>query len=79
LTIQTYLRLKSDVETAKEQAQKAAGAREVLLKTLRSDFGCNSIEEANALSQRLQNELATLETKLEQAIDEYQRKWKSHE
>lgn len=48
--------LKRKVEGLQREHDRAAGARDQLMKRLKAEFGCSTLEEAEALLERLQVE-----------------------
>jgi len=45
-TLKNYMRLKKDVEIAQQKADRAQGALDQLMKTLKKDFDCSTLKQA---------------------------------
>lgn len=76
LTEQRYNALRTQAERAQREADRAAGAKEALLKRLKEEFNCNTIAEARRLLDKLAAQASEVETKLNKAMAEYERAWK---
>lgn len=67
--------LKEKVDKAKEQVSEYTGQRTVLLKQLKSDWKCNSIEEAEDKLQEMKEEILGLDKSIETGITELEEKY----
>jgi len=74
--LKEYLNLKEQVEKARQQAAKAEGALEQILKQLKEKFGCNSLKEAKALLKQIQKKEKKAREELDQAMKDFKAKWK---
>lgn len=63
--INELTRLKKAIEEAKSDKSKIEGRLEELLKSLKEQFGFNSIEEAQEGIEKLQEELTELEKEIQ--------------
>jgi hypothetical protein len=75
ITEDAYRKLKKEVENARTESERAKGALEQLLKTLRTEFECNDLKEAKAALEELKAKRDRAHKKLEQALKEYEDKW----
>jgi predicted nucleic acid-binding Zn-ribbon protein len=70
-----YLDLKERVEKAQQRAAKAEGALGQVLKQLKEEFKCNSLEEAETLLKRMQKKEKEAQQELDKAMEEFETKW----
>lgn len=77
LTEQRFNELRDQAEEAQRAASKAEGARDQLLDRLKDDFGCDSLEVGKTLLKKLQKEEAAALEELDEALADYERKWKA--
>jgi predicted nucleic acid-binding Zn-ribbon protein len=76
ITEEDYRRLKSEVEEAVEQAQRARGALDQLMRQLEEEFGCKTLKQAKLVLEELRDKRDRLQEKFNQAVKEYNEKWK---
>lgn len=74
-TLKKYMRLKKDVETAQQRADRAQGALDQLMKTLEKDFDCSTLKQAKTKLTSLQKKEETAREEFEEAVDEFEEKW----
>ena len=74
-----YEKLKNKVERAKQDASKAEGALEQMMKRLEVDFGCKDLNDAKELLAKLQKKEAKAKKKYEQALADFNEKWEESE
>jgi len=74
-TLEEYNQLKKKVDAAQQKADKAAGALEQIMKTLKSEFNCKTLEEAKKKLSQLKNKSTKIETELSEAIEAFEEKW----
>lgn len=74
-----YEKLKNKVERAKQDASKAEGALEQMMKNLESEFGCKDLNDAKELLAKLQKKEAKAKKKYEQALADFNEKWEESE
>lgn len=65
---QNLLKLKEQAEKANKEAIEAGGQMKQIEKTLKEEFKCGSIEEAEELAEQLQEEIGDLTEEVETAI-----------
>lgn len=75
LTEQEFKDLKEEVQEARATADRAKGAMETLVKTLKDEFECDSPKEAKALLEKLEREMEKAQKAFDEAREDYQEKW----
>jgi ribosome recycling factor len=68
--------LKEQVKTAKDAVSRAEGALEQHLKTLKDEFNCDTVEEAEEMLGKMTDELVGLEEEAETLLTDFEAKWK---
>jgi hypothetical protein len=63
------LDLKERIQQAKQQKSRAEGKRDELLRRLKEDHGCKTVQEAEAKVRALEKQAAEAERTLEQGVD----------
>ena len=71
-----FKKLKQQVADATDEANKARGALEQILKDLKTNFDCRNIGEAERHLATLKMKLTRAQTAFEEAQQKYQKKWK---
>lgn len=71
-----YRQLKSAVEAAKSEAERAQGSLDQLMTRLEEDHGCKTLKEAKAKLAELEEEATAAERAYIKAISAYEAKWK---
>lgn len=79
LTEKRYQQLKRDVDESRTAAERARGALDATIKTLKEEFKVANIEQAKNKLAALKLEAAVAQKKFEKAFDDYQKKWKGDE
>ncbi len=74
-TLKKYMRLKKDVETAQQRADRSQGALDQLMKTLKEDYGCETLKEAKKKLKSLQKQEEEVREAFETAVEEFEEKW----
>lgn len=69
------LELKSEVEEAQQQANKAQGAHEQVLKQIKADFGCKNLQQARKKHKALKAQEAEDKQAFETEMETFQEKW----
>ena len=67
--------IKSQIEQRKQSIERAKGRKEQLLKTLQTDFGCSSLEEAEKALSELKAEGQEIRDKIEKLCQKIERIW----
>jgi len=76
ITEEQYRKLKTEVEAAKSEADRAEGALGQLLQRLEEEFKCGNLKEAKALLTTLNSKQAKAEAAFEKSMEEYEERWK---
>jgi hypothetical protein len=79
LTIERYKELKQEVDEAKLATERAKGALLQTLQQLQDEFDCGSLKEAKEKLLTLQDDLESTQEEFEQAVSDYEKKWKNKE
>ena len=66
--INFVIKLKKEIDEAKEQQARYKGQLDVLYKKLEDEYGVQTIEEAEALLEKKKKTLAVRKTRLDRAI-----------
>lgn len=77
--IKDYLALKKTVEEAQQNADKAEGALEQVMKQLKDDFGCSTLVEAKKKLKQLQKQEENITTEFDEAVESFEEKWEGKE
>ena len=75
MDIQKWQETKRRVEELKRAKERASGAIELLLKQVKTDFGCKNLQEAEEYLDQLDNEIEQLETKLKKSFSKFEEKY----
>jgi len=70
-----YMELKKRVEQAQQEANKAEGALEQVMKQLKKEFGCTTLEQAEKKLSILEKQEQKAKIEFENAIEEFEEKW----
>jgi F0F1-type ATP synthase membrane subunit b/b' len=70
MTEQDLLKLKQKIDDAKQQSSELKGQQTALMKQLKDDWKCSSIEEAEKLMEKMDKEIKTLNEKIETGLEE---------
>jgi len=73
--VKEYIDLKRKIETTQQSIDKAKGALEQLLKNLKQDFNCETVEEAEEKLKTLQEEQLKLEEQFNEELKNFKKKW----
>jgi len=76
--LKKYLRLKKDVETAQQRADRAQGALDQLMKTLKKDYDCSTLKQAKTKLKFLQKQEEKVREEFVEAVDKFEEKWEEH-
>jgi hypothetical protein len=75
-TAQELTNLQQEVETAQQNANKAKGAYEQVLKQIKDQFKCKTLEQAEQELKRLRGEEVKAKRKYEKEMAKFKEKWK---
>lgn len=73
--LKKYMDLKRRVEKAQQEADKAQGAFDQVMKELKKDFECSTLEEAKKKLVSLQKQEKKAKEAFEEAVEEFEEKW----
>ena len=73
--IEKFNQLKKTIEEAQQKADRAAGALEQIMKTLKAEFGCANLEEAEMKLLSLQKQTTKAKKDFENALEDFEEKW----
>lgn len=69
------LKLKQQIDNAKSQTAELKGHQSALLKQLKDDWKCNSVEEAERLVKKMDKEISDLNRKIEEGLLELEERY----
>lgn len=72
-TLEKYNQLKKQSEEAKQRASEAQGALNQIMKQLKKDFDCDTLEQAETKLKRLRWQGKQLQEKFDKELDEFER------
>ena len=75
MTEQDLLKLKKEVDDAKQNVSELKGQQTALLKQLKDDWKCNSIEDAEKKLKTMNKEIDSLQQQIEKGIQEIEEKY----
>lgn len=78
-TEQRFADLKREVKEATREAERAQGALNETIKTLKEEFECETPREAKALLAQLEKKAEKAASEFETALDAYEAKWKTED
>jgi len=76
---QELLNLKAEIEESKTKVSELTGQKNALMKQLRDDWGCKTIEEAEAKLKKMKRELDQLDTQINEQTKELEEKYNGNE
>jgi outer membrane protein TolC len=76
IVLDDFDKLKAKVERLKAEKERAEGARDQLLRTLKEEFGCKSLQEAEALLAKLQSEETAALKKYNSYRTRFEKRWR---
>lgn len=75
MNLDDFSQLKKRIDRLQREADKAAGAAEQVLETLRKEFEVNGIEEAKKLLEVLSQQEQQAEQKYQQQLVRFEESW----
>jgi len=69
------LDLKEQVEEAKIKVSELTGQQTALMKQLKEEFGCTTIEQAQKKLETMEKEITVLDKKIEEGVQELKTKY----
>lgn len=73
--LKRYMALKSKVEQAQQDTNKAEGALGEITKRLKKEFDCDDLNAAKRKLKLLKRQKQKIETEFEESIEEFEDKW----
>ena len=75
IDVEKYQKLKQRAEKAKADVARAEGVLEEQKRKLKSEFGVDTLEDAEKLFEQLQKESQEAETKYNEEMVKFEEKW----
>jgi uncharacterized protein (DUF885 family) len=75
MTEKDLLDLKQQIADAKTSVSELKGQQTALMKQLKDTYRCNTIEEANALAEKMRKEIASLQSQIDEHVAELEKKY----
>jgi hypothetical protein len=75
INLRKYEQLKSQVDQARQEADRAGGALAQIMTRLEEDFGCDSLKKAERLEAELKGKAKKAEEEFNVALAEFEEKW----
>lgn len=72
MNLQEYERLQQQIDAASRESQRAAGARDQLMKELHNKWGVKTVEEARRLLGKKKKERDAADQKLKELMDNFE-------
>ena len=70
-----YLKIKKQVERDQQKADKAEGALNQIMKQLKDEFNCSTLEEAERMLKKMKKKSKELQKQFEEAIEKYEKEY----
>ncbi len=74
-TLKKYMKLKKDVEVSRQRADREQGALDQLMKTLKKDFNCTTLKQAQKKLKNLQEQEVEAKEEFVEVMEEFEEKW----
>ena len=71
-----YLKLKKKVELAQQQADQAKGALQEIMKQLKKEFDCDTLQEAKKKLRQLERQKKSSKKEFDEAVEKFEEDWK---
>ena len=76
IDLEQYQEMKDKIDKLQRDKDRAEGALSEMMKELNDKYECTTIEEAEQLALQLKREARQLEKDYEEAMEQFQAKWK---
>lgn len=76
IDLDQYQKLKVQRDDAQKEMERSKGAYDTLMRQLKEEFGCDSIEAAETYLSELDSEATKLEGEYNEKLESFQTKWK---
>jgi len=70
-----YLRLKEKVESAQQEADQAEGAEKEVMKQIKGEFGCSTLNDAKRMLKQKRKQEADSKEKFDAAFERFEEDW----
>jgi len=70
-----YLSLKKKVESAQQEADQAEGAEKEVMKQIKDEFGCNTLNDAKRTLKQERKKEADSKAKFDTAFEQFEEDW----
>ena len=70
-----YLSLKKRVETAQQEADQAEGAEREVMKQIKDEFGCSTLNDVKRMLKQKRKQEADSKVKFDDAFDKFEEDW----
>jgi hypothetical protein len=75
MNVSRYEELKSEVDRLQRDIDRTEGVHQERLNQLKSEYGCDTLEEAKALLEKKQIKAKQAERKYEDALNRFEEEW----
>ena len=75
IKLDKYLALKRRVESAQQKADQADGAIGEVMKQLKKEFGCSTLNEAKRKLKQLEKQEVESKEKFDSAVEKFENDW----
>ena len=75
MTEKELLQLKEKIDSAKIEVAELNGQKKRTLQQLKDDWNCKTVEDANALLEKLKDEIEQIDIDIQNGISELQEKY----
>lgn len=75
IDLDQYKRLKDKADRAKQDHDRAAGACDQLMSTLKQEYDCDDLEEAERLKKKLTTEMKAAEAEYDEKLAAWEAQW----
>jgi len=79
IKLDKYLALKRRVESAQQKADQADGAIGEVMKQLKKEFGCSTLNEAKRKLKQLEKQEVESKEKFDSAVEKFEEDWPDNE
>lgn len=79
IKLDKYLALKRRVESAQQKADQADGAIGEVMKQLKREFGCSTLNEAKRKLKQLEKQEVESKEKFDSAVEKFEEDWPDNE
>jgi predicted nuclease with TOPRIM domain len=75
MTERDLLKLKEDIEEAKEKFQQLKGQKNALMQQLKEEWDCTTIKDAHKILKKLKIEVEEISNEIVKGLDELEKKY----